>query len=139
MTEKTTYVCDYCGKVFDDGDDCYRHEWEHKFESVKHKFESVKNRIKFMREKNGVFIELPLACESADVCTVFYCDGTDEAWNIIDEAFDLRGYSYPAKDIRTDGHIFVYDYDVDDWFCLEKKLNYFIELSTKLNKAIEGK
>lgn len=132
MTENTTYICDYCGKVFDNDDDCYLHEWEHKFKLLK-------NRVKFMKEKNGVFIELPFAYESVDECTVIYCDGAGEAWDIIEEAFDWRGYGYPAKDIRADGHIFIYDYDVDDWFCLEKKLNYFIELSTKLNKAIEGK
>ena len=132
MTKNITYICDYCGKVFDNGDDCYQHEQEHKFESVK-------NRVKFMREKNGVFIELPLACESADECTIIYCDGTDEAWDIIEEAFDWRGYGYPAKDIRADGHIFIYDYDEDNWFCLEKKLSYFVELTSKLNKAIEGK
>ena len=57
MTKNTTYTCDYCGKVFDDCDDCFQHEWEHIFELFK-------NRIKFMRAKNGVLIELPLACES---------------------------------------------------------------------------
>lgn len=132
MTEHTTYVCDYCGKVFYHEDSCYWHEWAHKFELFK-------NRIKFMREKNGVFVELPLACESVDGCTAIYCDGTDEAWNTIDEAFDCRGYVHPAEDIRADGHIFVYDYDTDDWYCLEKKLDYFAKLSTEINKIIEGK
>lgn len=132
MTKNTTYVCDYCSKVFYHEDSCYRHEWAHRFESLK-------NRIKFMREKNGVFVELPLACESADECTVIYCDGTDEAWNTIDEAFDCRGYVHPAEDIRADGHIFVYDYDVDDWYCLDKKLDYFVKLNTEVNKIIEGK
>ena len=132
MTKNTTYTCDYCGKVFYDCDECYQHEWEHKFELVK-------NRVKFMKEKNGVFIELPLTCESTDECTVIYCDGTDEAWDTIEEAFDWRGYGYPAKDIRADGHIFVYDCDEDNWFCLEKKLSYFVELTSKLNKVIEGK
>ena len=132
MTENTTYICDYCGKVFDDEDDCYRHEWEHKFELFK-------NRVKFMKEEKGVFIELPLAIESVDECTVIYCDGTDEAWNIIKDAFDWRGYGYPAKDIRADGHIFIYDYDEDDWFCLEKKLDYFVKLNAEVSKIIEGK
>ena len=108
MTENTTYICDYCGKVFDDEDDCYRHEWEHKFELLK-------NRVKFMRVKNGVLIELPLACESVDECTVIYCDGTNEVWNTLDEAFDLRGYYCVSKDIRTNGHIFIYDHDEDEW------------------------
>ena len=132
MTEKTIYICDYCDKAFDDDRDCYLHEWEHKFELFK-------NRIKFMRVKNGVLTELPLALDSVDECDVIYCDGTDEAWNVIDEAFDLRGYGYPAKDIRADGHIFVYDYDVDDWFCLEKKLDYFAKLKAEINKIIKGK
>lgn len=132
MTENITYTCDHCGKIFKNENECYRHEWAHKFESFK-------NRIKFMKEKDGVFVELPLACESVDECTVIYCDGTDEAWDTIDEAFDLREYGYPAKDIRADGHFFVYDYDVDDWFCLEKKMHYFTELSNKISKTIEGK
>lgn len=132
MTENTTYICDYCGKVFDDDGDCFQHEWEHKFELVK-------NRVKFMKEKNGVFIELPLAFEYIDDCTIIYCDGTDEAWDIIEEAFEQRGYCCPAKDIRADGHIFIYDYEVGDWFCLEKKLDYFTKLSAKLNKSIKGK
>ena len=132
MTENTTYICDYCGKVFDNDDNCYRHEWEHKFEPFK-------NRIKFMTKENGVFIELPLAYESVNECTVIYCDGTNEAWNIVDEAFEQRGYVHPTEDIHADGHIFIYDYDADDWFCLEKKLNYFTKLNAEINKIIEGK
>lgn len=131
MTEHTTYICDYCGEVFGNEDICLRHEWEHRFELLK-------NRVKFMK-KSGVFIELPLALESVDECTVIYCDGTDEAWNTIDEAFDLRGYYCVSKDIRADGHIFIYDHDADEWFCLEKKLNQFVKLNTKINKIIEGK
>ena len=132
MTKNTTYICDYCGKVFGNDNDCYRHEWEHKFESLK-------NHVKFMKEKNGVFIELPLALNSVGECTAIYCDGTDEAWNIIKEAFDCREYVYPAEDIRADGHIFVYDYETGDWFCLEKKLDYFAKLNAEINKIVEGK
>ena len=132
MTKNITYICDYCGKVFYDYDDCYQHEQEHKFELVK-------NRVKFIREKNGAFIELPLTCKSVDDCTIIYCDGTDEAWNTIDEVFEQRGYCCPAKDIRADGHIFVYDYEAGEWFCFEKKLDYFNKLSTEVNKIIEGK
>ena len=132
MTENTTYICDYCGKVFGNEDNCFLHEWEHRFELLK-------NRVKFMKEKNGVFIELPLTYKSVDECNVIYCDGTDEAWNTIDEAFDCRGYVHPEEDIRAGGHIFIYDYDVDEWFCLEKKLDYFVKLSSEVNKVIEGK
>ena len=132
MTENTTYICDYCGKVFNDEDDCYRHEWEHKFELLK-------NSVKFMRVKNGVLIELPLACESVDECTVIYCDGTDEAWNILDEAFYWEGCHCVSKYTRAEGHLFVYDRDTDDWFCLEKKLDYFAKLNAEANKIIRGK
>lgn len=132
MTENTIYICDYCGKVFDDDGDCFQHEWEHKFESFK-------NRVKFMKEENGVFIELPLALESVDECTVIYCDGTDEVWNTLDEAFDLRGYYFVSKDIRTDGHIFIYDHDEYEWFCLEEKSDYFAKFNAEANKIIKGK
>ena len=132
MTEHTTYICDYCGEVFGNEDNCFRHEWEHRFELLK-------NRVKFMKEKNGVFIELPLAIESVDECTVIYCDGTDEAWDILDEAFDCRGCYCVPQNIRDKGHLFVYDCWVNDWFCFEKKLEYFIKLSTEINKNIKGK
>ena len=132
MTEHTTYICDYCGKVFGNEDNCLQHEWEHRFELLK-------NRVKFMRVKNGVLIELPLACKSVDDCDVIYCDGTDEVWNTLDEAFDLRGYYCVSKDIRTNGHIFVYDHDADEWFCLEKKLDYFVKLNAEVSNIIEGK
>lgn len=132
MTEHTTYICDYCGKVFGNEDICLRHEWEHRFELLK-------NRVKFMRVKKGVLIELPLACESVDECTVIYCDGSNEVWDTLDEAFDLRGYSCVSKDIRAGGHIFVYDHDAYEWFCLEKKLDYFVKLNAEVNKIIEGK
>ena len=132
MTEKTIYICDYCGKAFDDDRDCYLHEWEHKFEPLK-------NRVKFMRGEAGVFVELPLTCESVDECTVIYCDGTDEAWDILDEAFDCRGCYCVPQNIRDKGHLFVYDHGANDWFCFEKKLEYFIKLSTEVNKIIKGK
>ena len=132
MTEHTTYICDYCGEVFDNEDNCFQHELEHKFKILK-------NRVKFMREKIGVFIELPLSYESVDECTVIYCDGTDEVWNTLDEAFDLRGYYCVSEDIRSDGHIFIYDRDEYEWFCLEKKLDYFAKLNAEANKIIEGK
>ena len=132
MTEHTTQICDYCGEVLGNEDNCLRHEWEHRFELLK-------NRVKFMRVKSGVLIELPLACESVDECTVIYCDGTDEVWNTLDEAFDLRGYYCISKDIRAGGHIFVCDRDTYEWFCLEKKLDYFVKLNAEVNKIIEGK
>ena len=34
MTEITTYKCDFCGQVFDDYDDCCRHEWKCKYEEL---------------------------------------------------------------------------------------------------------
>ena len=132
MTEHTTYICDYCGKVFGNEDNCFRHEWEHRFELFK-------NRIKFMKEKDGIFIEFPLVIESVDECTVIYCDGTNEAWNTLDELFDWRGYYFVSKDIRADGHIFVCDHDAYEWYCLEKKLDYFSKFNAEANKIIEGK
>ena len=132
MTENITYICDYCGKVFGNDDEWFQHEWEHRFEFLK-------NRVKFLKEKNGVFIELPLAYESVDECTVIYCDGSGEAWDTLDEAFDYRGYYCVSEDIRADGHIFYYDHDINGWICLEKKLDYFAKLNAEINKIIEGK
>ena len=131
MTENITYICDYCGEVFEDESECYDHEWNHKWELFK-------NKIKFMQEKGGVFIELPLSCDSVDKCTIIYCSGSDEAWEVIEEAFEWAGYDCVPRSIRKDGHFFIYDTDSDSWFCLEKKMNYFVELGKKVNAAVSG-
>lgn len=131
MTENITYVCDYCGEVFEDEGECREHEWGHKWELFK-------NKIKFMKEKDGVFIGLPLSCDSVDTCTVIYCSGSDEAWEVIEEAFEWAGYYCVPRDIRKDGCFFVYDADSDSWFCLEKKMSYFVELSKKISTTVNG-
>lgn len=131
MTENITYICDYCGEVFEDEGECREHEWGHKWELFK-------NKIKFMKEKDGVFIGLPLSTDSVDTCTVIYCNGSDEAWEVIEEAFEWAGYYCVPRSIREDGHFFIYDADSDSWFCLEKKMNYFVELSKKINATVNG-
>lgn len=131
MTENITYICDYCGEVFENEDECRNHEWGHKWELFK-------NKIKFMKEENGIFVELPLSCDSVDTCSVIYCSGSDEAWEVIEEAFEYTGYYCVPRDVRADGHFFIYDYDSDSWFCLEKKMNYFTELSKKINATVNG-
>ena len=92
-----------------------------------------------MRVKNDVLTELPFALDSVDECDVIYCDGTDEAWSILDEAFDWEGYYCVQKDIRAHGHIFVYDHYADKWYCLEEKSDYFAKFNAEANKIIEGK
>ena len=34
MTEITTYKCDFCGQVFDDEEECIRHEWKCRYEDL---------------------------------------------------------------------------------------------------------
>ena len=131
MTENITYICDYCGEVFEDEDGCRNHEWGHKWELFK-------NKIKFMKEEDGVFIGLPLSIDSVDTCSVIYCSGSDEAWESIEEAFEYAGYYCVPHDIRTDGNFFIYDYESESWFCLEKKMKYFVELSKKIGAAVNG-
>ena len=132
MNKQIFYVCDICGEKFTKESECRQHEFGHKSSEWSKK-------IRFFEKKQDKLVELPLACKSVDECDVIYCDGTDEVWNTLDEAFDLRGYSCVSKDIRADGHIFVYDHDAYEWFCLEKKLDYFVKLNAEVNKIIEGK
>lgn len=131
MTENITYICDYCGDIFENEDECRNHEWEHKWELFK-------NKIKLMKEKDGIFVELPLSIDSIDECTVIYCCGSNEAWEVIEDAFDWAGYYCVPRDIRENGCFFVYDHDSDGWFCLEQKMNYFNELSQKIRTVMEG-
>lgn len=68
MTEITNYICDTCGRAFDDPDDCEAHERQHLFSEFKNKIHA------YDRHRNHLDI---LSCTPDEVDYIF-CD-TEEA------------------------------------------------------------
>lgn len=127
MTEINTYRCDICGKTFDDYDDCYKHEMEHKATGLKTSVVLMDSRGKILP-----LDDIHTAIERAYAIYV----GCKEAADILWEMFDDEGYTTPIENIETSIQypaFFIYDQDEYRWLYfnyLEKKYNRLLELKT---------
>lgn len=127
MTEIHTYRCDVCGKTFDDYDDCYKHEMEHKATGLK---TSV-----VMMDNGGEVLPLDDIHTAIERAYAIYV-GCNEAAKMLWELFEDEGYTTPIEDIRTPvlyPAFFVYDQDNYSWLYLndlEKEYNRLLELKT---------
>ena len=127
MTEIYTYRCDICGKTFDDYDDCYKHEMEHKATELK---TSV-----VMMDSLGKILPLDDIHTAIERAYAIYV-GCKEAADILWEMFDDEGYNPPIKDIVTPvlyPAFFIYDQDDYRWLYLndlEEEYNRLLELKT---------
>lgn len=127
MTEIHTYQCEVCGKIFDDYDDCYKHEMEHKATGLK---TSV-----VMMDSLGKILPLDDIRTAIDKCYAIYV-GCNEAAKIVWELFKDEGYETPIENIRTPvlyPAFFIYDQDNYRWLYLndlEEEYNRLLELKT---------
>lgn len=122
MTEKTTYICDYCGEAFDDEDSCLIHE-----EREKHK--KFKNRVAFF-DGDGNQVG-----DSDCAFTIWIAD--KEAFGYVNELLfednatiplDFEGKEFP--------NTFYYDENAD-WRCLSDDVNTLLRLEKNVKKAID--
>lgn len=122
MTEKTTYVCDICGKEFADEGECQIHEWKEKAAPYIGRFEIV-------YYDNRKSHELPIDSEIDRIKAIHTKDR--HATQFLDDYFsDYYGGAsenpycgFP----NTDDMIIFYDDDIDCWLDLDEEY-------TKLNK-----
>lgn len=127
MIEKHIYQCEVCGKTFDDYDDCYKHEMEHKATRLK---TSV-----VMMDDAGEILPLDNISTAIDKCYAIYV-GCNEAAKILWELFEDEGCTAPIKDIRTPvlyPAFFIYDQDNYHWLYLndlEEEYNRLLGLKT---------
>ena len=127
MIEKHIYQCEVCGKTFDDYDDCYKHEMEHKATGLK-------TSVVMMDDVGEV---LPLEdIHTAIERTYAIYAGCKEAADILWELFKDEGYDAPIENIRTPvlyPAFFIYDQDDYRWLYmrdLEEEYNRLLELKT---------
>lgn len=127
MTEIHTYQCDICGKTFDDYDDCYKHEMEHKATGLK---TSV-----VMMDNGGEVLPLDDIRTAIERAYAIYV-GCNEAAKMLWELFEDEGYCTPIENIRTPvlyPAFFVYDKDSYGWLYLndlEEEYNRLLKLKT---------
>lgn len=127
MTEIHTYRCDVCGKTFDDYDDCYKHEMEHKATGLK---TSV-----VMMDDVGEVLPLEDIHTAIERAYAIYV-GCNEAAKMLWELFEDEGYCTPIENIRTPvlyPAFFVYDQDNYSWLYLndlEEEYNRLLKLKT---------
>lgn len=123
MTEIHTYRCDVCGKDFDDYNDCYKHEMEHKTMELE----------KSVVMMNGSRKVLPLDnWEIAINRAYFIYIANQEAANQLEELFHEYGYSFPAEDAQeTVSYPALFAYQDDNgmyWKSLQDVENEYNEL-----------
>lgn len=123
MTEKTLYICDFCGETFDDVNSCLIHEEREK----RKKFE---NRVVFF-DGDGNQVD-----DSDNAFTIWIADR--EAFGYVNELLsddycatipqDFEGKKFP--------NIFYYDENAD-WCCLSDDVNTLLCLEKNVKEVID--
>ena len=127
MIEKHIYQCEFCGKEFNDEEDCRKHEMEHTASYIK-------NAVVMMDSLGEV---LPLDdIHTAIERTYAIYVGCKEAADILWKMFDDEGYTTPIENIETSIQypaFFIYDQDKYYWQYmrdLEEEYNRLLKLKT---------
>lgn len=123
MTEKTLYICDFCGETFDDEESCLIHE-----EREKHK--KFENRVAFF-DDDGNQVD-----DSDCAFTIWVAD--KEAFGYVNELLsddycatipqDFEGKKFP--------NTFYYDENAN-WRCLSDDVNTLLRLEKIVKEAID--
>lgn len=133
MTEIHAYRCDICGKMFDDEDDCRKHEMEHDVAKLK--------GAVVMMDDGGEVLPLDNIDTAIERAYAIYV-GCNEAAKMLWELFEDEGYVTPIEDIGTPvlyPAFFIYDQDNYHWLYfnnLEEEYNRLLELKTTAENAL---
>lgn len=125
MTEKTTYVCDICGKEFEDEESCLAHEKEEK-----HK--EFENRIALF-DNDGHWVKDDITF----AFTVWVAD--EEALDYVNELLNESGYCDIPFDFDEEEvlNIFYID-DNENWRCLSDDVNKLLNLQENVEKTLDN-
>lgn len=130
MTEKTTYICDYCGAEFEDEETCGAHE------KVEHY-----NQIK----KNVTFLDCDFEPFAPDGCNEFCIEDIQgilirnaEGREAIKEYYEDAGYTdplwdWPQSDIQYPLAIVFNDNGY--WDSVEEKFDYWNRIRNSFDKV----
>ena len=111
MTTIIKYVCDLCGEVFDDEDECQQHEILEKF-----KYHST-NVVFFNKDKNVITAE-QVVSQPYDPWAIFIED--EEVIPLVEEIYDFCGFISPWSreggcNRKTAG-LYLYDENKYCWY-----------------------
>lgn len=126
MTTIIKYVCDICGQVFDNEDECENHE-------LLEKIGKYSNDIVFFRENKKVISFDDVISSPYEVCGIYVKN--ENAIPIIDEIFNLYGVISPwdrngGNNRKTTG-LYLYDENNDRWYLPTNKIK---ELKRKMKE-----
>lgn len=117
MTTITKYICDICGKVFDDEDECENHE-------LLEKIDKYSNNIVFFGQNKKVISFDEVVSRPGVIWGIYIED--ENAIPLIDEIFDLYGVISPwsidgGNNRKTTG-LYLYDENNDHWYLPADKI-----------------
>ena len=126
MATITKYVCDLCGQVFDDEDECENHE-------LLEKIGKYSNDIVFFGHNKKVISFDDVISRPGGVWGIYIED--ESAIPLIDEIFDLYGVispwsNYGGSNRKTTG-LYLYDENNDRWYLPADKIE---ELKRKMKE-----
>lgn len=117
MTIITKYVCDLCGKTFEDEDECQQHETLEKFK------DHISNVVFFDKDKNVITAERVIN-QRDDPWAIFI--ENEEAIPLIEEIYDSCGLISPwswdgGRNKKTAG-LYLYDEETALWYLPASKI-----------------
>lgn len=120
MMEKLVYECEYCGKIFDDYDDCDRHEMaEIAKRCVLHfTFYDEAGEIDFAPEANP------------DSVLAIWCDGDEETIGLINRYYESHSWDAPPLQCGEET-LWVFDEWTSDWCDVNVVIEHYQGLKKK--------
>lgn len=114
MTTETLYICDHCGAVFDNEDECQEHE---ELELA----ERVNGKVKYFDCCGN---ELSITANPADIDYFWVAD--ENTFEYVENYFHEYGYAAPGLDtVYRKGDFY---YNGDTWRNVEELRDFLIEI-----------
>ena len=127
MTEKTTYVCDICGKEFKDAYDCETHEKEEAYKEFE-------KDVVFFDENREPINGCPTG-KDLEGCSAIWVN-TKEAFDYVNQLFDNNGYygmPYLSGEFPA-----LYYYRNEEWAILDEDFQKLLSLKNKFTKTLNN-
>ena len=133
MTEIKTYKCDFCGQVFNDYDDCCRHEWKCRYEDLRRAENCEPLKLFDLEDKEIEGFNYPKCDEIGAMEIHSYAQA-----QFINDYFEEMGYEVPIKIV--DGEVercglWYYDseYRYGEWRSYEEVLEDIQKIGEKFS------
>lgn len=123
-----SYECEFCGKEFEDKDECETHEFFCEIKAL----EKEQNMKIIMYTHDGT--QLPFdSTLTPDMVSAIYVSDSD-AIRMVKQWFDWKGYCHPwdcnwrRDDIKENTGLIVYDENIQEWFYPVDKIREMEEI-----------